>query len=95
MIEIHIGQLIRQKQEEKGITISELARSIHCDRSNIYNIFSRKSIDIELLISISKALDFDFISNYYLPKIKQDNKELSITITVKKEGDKLIISECK
>lgn len=95
MIEIHIGQLIRQKQEEKGITISELARSIHCDRSNIYNIFSRKSIDIELLISISKALDFDFISNYYLPEIKQDDKELSITITVKKEGEKLIISECK
>lgn len=84
MIEIHIGQLIRQKQEEKGIKISELARSIHCDRSNIYNIFSRKSIDIELLINISKALDFDFISNYYLPKIEKDNKELSIIITVKK-----------
>ena len=95
MIEIHIGQLIRQKQEEKGISISEFARNIHCDRSNIYNIYSRNSIDIELLISISKALDFDFISNYYLPHNTNDNKELSITIKVKKEGDKLIISECK
>lgn len=37
-----------------------LAKKINCDRTNIYKIFQRPSIDTELLARISKALDYDF-----------------------------------
>lgn len=37
-----------------------LAKKVNCDRTNIYKIFQRASIDTELLSRISKALDYDF-----------------------------------
>ncbi len=37
-----------------------LAKKINCDRTNVYKIFQRPSIDTELLSRISKALDYDF-----------------------------------
>ena len=53
---------------EKSITIAELAHSINRDRTTVYNIFRRKSIDIELLIKISDALGYDFIHEIYFPE---------------------------
>ena len=50
------------------MTISEFAYRIHRERTTVYDIFERKSIDIDLLISISEALDFDFIHEVYIPK---------------------------
>ena len=57
---IHIGQLIKQELELQERTPSWLARKINCERPNVYNIFERKSIDTDLLLLISKALNKDF-----------------------------------
>jgi hypothetical protein len=63
---IHIGSLIKEQFEEKlkrdkHISKTEFAELIHVHRSTIYPMFKQKSIDIELLIRISKALDYDFL----------------------------------
>jgi len=50
--DIYIGSLIKQKFEEKKISISQFAKAINCSRANIYNIFTSKSIDIDRLILV-------------------------------------------
>ena len=56
----HIGQLIRDELKQQGRTVTWLAKTINCDRTNIYNIFARESIDTNLLTRISKALNRNF-----------------------------------
>ncbi len=57
---IHIGNLIRKKLEDTGMSKSELSRRINKSRQNVNHILSRKSIDTDLLLRISGALRFDF-----------------------------------
>ena len=66
--DIHIGSIIKQKLEESSMTKQEFADKIPCERTVVYDIFKRKSIDIELLIKISEILNFDFYSEIYLNK---------------------------
>ncbi|MDR1372072.1 MAG: helix-turn-helix domain-containing protein [Dysgonamonadaceae bacterium] len=63
---IHIGSIIKQKFEESAMTPSDFADKICCDRTTLYNIFQRKSIDTERLLRISKVLNFDFYNEIYL-----------------------------
>lgn len=62
--EIHIGEIIRRRLKENERTVSWLARKLHCDRSNIYKIFEKKSIDIEQLQKISEIMDYNFFEIY-------------------------------
>ncbi|MDD3522331.1 MAG: helix-turn-helix transcriptional regulator [Bacteroidales bacterium] len=71
MVNVFIGSIIRQKVKERKLTVSEFAKSINRSRTTVYDIFNRKSIDVDLLLTISKALDFDFLSEIYL--VKKDN----------------------
>ena len=48
--EIHIGSLIKEKMEERGL----------------YKIFKRSSIDVDLLLRISEVLAYDFLREVYL-----------------------------
>lgn len=61
---IHIGKLIKQKMEERHLTVVWLARHLSCSRTNIYKMFERYSIDTEVLMKLSTILDFDFFSFY-------------------------------
>lgn len=63
--DVYIGSIIRQKIDEKHISYAEFARQINCTRTSLYRIFGSKSIDMERLIAISKALDYDFIREIY------------------------------
>jgi len=65
---IHIGSIIKKILTEKSMTIAEFARKINRERQTVYDIFERKSMDIDLLIKISDALDYDFIHEVYFPK---------------------------
>ena len=62
---IHIGTIIKEKLAESSMTNTEFAKRINRSRTDINDIFKRKSLDIELLIDISKALNYDFIRNVY------------------------------
>lgn len=63
---IYIGKLIRMKVDERHISYAEFARMINRSRTSLYHIFESKTIDIDLLITISKVLDYDFIRNIYM-----------------------------
>ena len=60
---LHIGQLIKAVFDESGMTVSEFARQIHLERSTVYSIFERQSIDAMLLARISLVLKHNFLSD--------------------------------
>jgi hypothetical protein len=62
---IHIGKLIQERMRVEGRSVSWLAKRMYCDRSNIYKIFQKQSIDTDLLLHISKEMEFDFFIYYY------------------------------
>ncbi len=61
---IHIGEAIKQELIQQERSISWFARKLYCDRSNVYDIFKRKSIDTELLLRISIILNRNFFALY-------------------------------
>ena len=62
--EISIGERIKEVFDKREMSISRFAELLHCDYSNVHNIFRRKKIDIKLLLDISKILNHDFIKEY-------------------------------
>ena len=75
---IHIGQLIRKRVEETGMSKSEFARRVNTTSQNIYGIFKRKSLDTELLTKISSVLKYDFFQHYsHEPLLAEDHKRAS------------------
>lgn len=77
---LHIGEKIRDKARERRIGPSELGRMINTSKQNIYSIFRRKTIDTELLLKISRALDFDFFSFYIDRKDPRQEKKTQAPI---------------
>lgn len=75
MKNIHIGNAIRQKVEESGLTVSQFASKINRTRTTVYDIFSRKSIDIDLLLCISEVLNFNFLEEIYLKEESSEEYE--------------------
>lgn len=61
---IHIGRMVEREMRRQGRTIPWLAAQLYCDRTNIYSIFKRASIDTTQLLRISVALQHDFFQYY-------------------------------
>jgi predicted transcriptional regulator len=80
---VHIGTIIREKLKEKSMSVTEFATKINRERSTIYDIFERKSIDIELLVIISKTLDYDFIRSIYYDE--ETSSTIFIAVKTKEE----------
>lgn len=59
-----MGELIRKKMEERDMSKAEFAQAINRHRTSVYKIFNRSHIDMELLVTISKVLNFDFYEIY-------------------------------
>ncbi len=64
MTTIFIGKLIRDELKEQQKSVVWLSSELGCNRTNVYKIFNRKSIDVELLLRISKALKRNFFEPY-------------------------------
>lgn len=60
---LHIGHLVKSVFDASGLTISEFARRINCERTNVYKIFDRRTIDVELLVKISEILNHNFLTD--------------------------------
>lgn len=60
---VHIGQMVKSVFDRSGMTVAEFARQINCERTNIYTIFRRRTIDVELLVKISYILDHNFLDD--------------------------------
>lgn len=72
---IHIGKVIEKVLRDQGKTVTWLARSLYCDRTNVYKIFQRESVDSEMLYRISKILSHDFFK-YYSKELEEDTEEI-------------------
>ena len=62
---VFIGEVIKRRVDELGMSHSEFARRINCSRTSLYNLFAKKSIDVDLLLLISEVLDYDFLAKVY------------------------------
>jgi len=64
MEKVHIGSIIHEKVKALGMSVADFAKALYCNRTNAYSIFERTSIDVELLVDISKILNCDLLSIY-------------------------------
>ena len=58
-----IGTLINDEVRRQQIPITEFAKMINCRRNNVYNIFERNNIDIQLLKRISEVLNHNYFED--------------------------------
>lgn len=89
----NIGQIIETVFNESGMTVSELARQLHCERTNVYTIFKRRTVDVELLAKLSIALNHNFFDDamtlYGLTSLSCPKLNISINLdgfTIEKMG---------
>ena len=61
---IHIGHLIQAQLKADQRSASWLAREIGCSRNHLYKVFRKSSLEGELLLSISLAMNFNFFQYY-------------------------------
>ena len=57
---MHIGQRIKEVMAKKKVSVIAIAKEIECERTNVYNIFERESINTNLLQKFSIILKHDF-----------------------------------
>ena len=81
---LHIGHMVKSVFDESGLSVAEFARRIHCERTNVYKIFNRQSIDVETLVKISEALEHNFLEDvmkhYGLSTKYSTNLSFNITL---------------
>ena len=58
-----IGLLIKEELDRQERSVTWFARKLSCDRSNVYRIFQKQSIDTQTLKHISVILKYDFFSD--------------------------------
>lgn len=59
-----IGLLIKEELDAQERGVAWFSRKIHLDRSNVYRLFQKSSIDTELLRRICIVLEKDFFALY-------------------------------
>lgn len=88
-----IGKIIKRIAESQGVSQEQLGTSINRSKQTVSNIYKRSTIDTELLKSISKTLNHDFLSYYYQEEpyksFRDEQEEIWIEKleTLKRESD--------
>lgn len=59
----HLGEAIKEELDKQERSVTWFAKQLSCDRSNIYRIFQKESVDTNLLARISVILQYDFFSD--------------------------------
>lgn len=65
-----IGKLIQERLKTEERSVAWFARKLSCSRANVYKIFRKEYIDTELLIRISRILNYDFFK-YFSDHLKE------------------------
>ncbi|MBR4441164.1 MAG: helix-turn-helix transcriptional regulator [Bacteroidales bacterium] len=61
-MDVNLGRTIREKLRQQGRTVTWFASQLNCNRSNIYKILNKSSIDIDLLRRICVILGYNFFA---------------------------------
>ncbi len=76
---IHIGKEIKDELRRQGRGVTWFAQQLHCDRTNVYNIFKREGIDTRQLQCISEILRRNFFALYcqeYSMTVENDSTDV-------------------
>ena len=65
MKEVHIGEMIQAEMRRQKRSVIWMAQQICCEKSNIYKMFRRRSIDMAQLMRISEVLGHNFLRDCY------------------------------
>ena len=68
----NIGKLIKSRLKSERIGVTEFANLIGKERTTVYDIFSRESIDTNLLDKIGQVLNYDFFQHFINPETIQE-----------------------
>jgi hypothetical protein len=60
--------------KEEGRSVDWLSKKLNCDRTNIYKIYEKSSIDTIQLLHISRALNYNFFDDISTTFKINDNK---------------------
>jgi len=71
-MEKKIGQIIEERLRAQNVNVTEFAKQLHTRRENVYHIFKRENIDIELLKNIGQLLNYDFFQDLLEPSTVQE-----------------------
>lgn len=63
---INIGSMIENEVRKQQLDITKFASLIYCSRKNVYDIFTRNDIKIDLLRRISQVLNHNFFMDLAL-----------------------------
>lgn len=70
VVKPHIGHLIQEQLRKDQHSVGWLSRQIPCTRNHVYKIFNKPSLDGDLLLRISIAMNFNFFQ-YYTAEFKR------------------------
>ncbi|MDR6372109.1 hypothetical protein J2795_003233 [Chryseobacterium bernardetii] len=62
--DIHIGALVYECVNEQDIEMSRICRFLHSTEKEILEMYSKKSLDVDILLKWSKLLKYDFFRLY-------------------------------
>jgi predicted amino acid racemase len=65
MNNVNIGELIHAEMVRQNRTVNWLAKEIYCEKSNVYKLFRRKSIDLAQVMRISEVLGHNFLRDCF------------------------------
>ena len=80
---MHLGQKIKQVYEAADINLTDFAKRIGTVRQNVYRIFERSSVDVDMLYKICQALNYDFFQYYTLVANNQTASAASLDMLQK------------
>jgi transcriptional regulator with XRE-family HTH domain len=81
-----IGERINEVFKAKKMKLKDFSEAIGVARQNIYRIFEKDTIEIDLLLRISSVLDHDFMQ-YYTNHLTDNTTFGSVILHQKLESD--------
>ncbi len=84
--QLTIGMRIKEVFDAKKMKLKDFAEAISVARQNVYRIFEKDTIDIDLLLQISSVLDHNFLQ-YYTNGLIDTTSYGSVIIHKKPESD--------
>jgi transcriptional regulator with XRE-family HTH domain len=80
---MHLGSKIKEVYEAGTINLTDFAKRIGTVRQNVYRIFERDSVDVDMLQKISDVLDHDFFQYYGREGKQQGQSPASVELLQK------------
>lgn len=93
-MEKKVGQLIKERVTAQNWRITDFAREIGVERSNVYDIFKRDSIDTKMLKKIGHVLKYDFFQDLLEPAtlkkiVLRDRIENNVLVSIHLSDDEI------